>query len=179
MNEGSETFRVVWNGDSETDCVEVCRELQLAAIQYEVSQQPVSRSGRMGVIWKFEVMVLDSDYELAKEALGLGEDGNETEEQEFEIEENVASISQETSHQNQQKALSYLRKWRPDDANVEVWSQNTSDTSSIVKLSLTENLIHFRLERADNGTLKYFVLPEDEYRAREILREIKNGDPPK
>jgi hypothetical protein len=109
----------------------------------------------------------------------LGGDGNETEEQEFEIEENVASISQTTSPQNQQKALSYLRKWRPDDANIEVWSQNVSNTSSIVKLSLTENLIHFRLERGKNGTLKFLVLPEDEYRAREIRREIKNGDPPK
>jgi hypothetical protein len=108
----------------------------------------------------------------------LGEDGNETEEQEFEIEENVSSISQKTSPQNQQKALSYLRKWRPDDANIEVWSQNASEPS-IVELSLTENLIHFRLERAKNGTLKYFVLSEDEYRAREILREIKDGDPPK
>ncbi len=37
MNEGSETFRVVWDGDSETDCVEACRELQLAAIEYRVS----------------------------------------------------------------------------------------------------------------------------------------------
>jgi|SRR5882757_2648063 len=178
MSESSETFRVVWGGDSETECVEACRELQLAAIEYRVSQQPVSRSSRMGVIWKFEVMVLGSDYELAKEALGLGEDGNETEEQEFEIEENTSPISQETSRQNQQKALSYLRKWRPDDANVEVWTQNASEPS-IVELSLTENLIHFRLERANNATLKYFVLPEDEYRAREILREIKNGDPPK
>jgi hypothetical protein len=136
MNEGSETFRVVWDGDSEIDCVEASRELQFAAIEYRISQQPVSKSRRMGVIWKFEITVPDSQYELAKGALGLGEDGNETEEQEFEIEENVALSSQTTSHQNQQKALSYLRKWRPDDANVEVWSQNVSDTSSIVKLSL-------------------------------------------
>jgi hypothetical protein len=133
----------------------------------------------MGVIWKFEVMVLDADYGLAKEALGLGEDDKGTEEQDFAIEESVVPISQKSSPQNKQKALSYLRKWRPDDANVEVWSQNASDTSSIVKLSLTENLIHFRLERGKNGTLKFFVLPEDEYRAREILREIENGDPPK
>ena len=179
MSESSETFRVVWGGDSETDCVEACRELQLAAIEYRVSQQPVSRSSRMGVIWKFEVMVLGSDYELAKEALGLGEDGNEAKELEFEIEENVSSINQKTPPQNQQKApSSYLRRWRPDDANVEVWSQKASEPS-IVELSLTENLIHFRLERVKNGTLKYFVLPDDEYRAREILREIKNGDPPK
>jgi hypothetical protein len=178
MSEGSETFRVVWDGDSETDCVEACRELQLAAIEYRVSQQPVSKSSRMGVIWKFEITVPDSQYKLAKGALGLGEDDKGTEEQDFAIEESVVPISQKTSPQNQQKALSYLRKWRPDDANVEVWSQKASEPS-IVELSLTENLIHFRLERAKNGTLKYFVLSEDEYRAREILREIKDGDPPK
>jgi hypothetical protein len=87
----AQKFRVVWDGDSETDCVEICRELQLAEIQYRVSQQPVSRSSRMRVIWKFEVTVLDSDYRLAKEALGFGEDDNEAEEQDFAIGESVVS----------------------------------------------------------------------------------------
>lgn len=86
------------------------------------------------MIWKFEVMVRDADYRLAKEALGLGEDDKGTEEQDFAIEESVVPISQESSPQNQQKALSYLRKLRPDDANVEVWSQKASEPS-IVELS--------------------------------------------
>ena len=173
----AQKFRVVWDGDSETDCVEICRELQLAEIQYKVSQQPVSRPSRMRVIWKFEVTVLDSDYRLAKEALGFGEDDNETEEQDFAIAESVVPISEASSRQNQPEARSYLGQWRPENATVEVWSQAASDTSSIVELSLTENLIHFRLNRTENGTKKFVVLPEDEYRAREILREIQDGDP--
>src|SRR5215467_2952453 len=48
-------FRQVWDGDSETDCVEACRDLQKAGIKYEVSQLPVGLSGRMGVDWRFEV----------------------------------------------------------------------------------------------------------------------------
>lgn len=46
-------------------------------------------------------------------------------------------------------------------------------------MALRENLIHYRLQRAENGAWRLFVLPEDEPRAREILREIERGEPPK
>ena len=66
-------FRQVWDGDSETDCVEVCHDLQKAGIEYRTTQQPVSRTSRMGVEWKFKVYVLNSDYQSAKRVLGVGE----------------------------------------------------------------------------------------------------------
>jgi hypothetical protein len=72
---------------------------------------------------------------------------------------------------------SYLGKWHPEDATVEVWSQSAENTSSLVELSLKENLIRFRSHSQD-GTRKFFVLPEDESRAREIVREIRVSVPP-
>jgi hypothetical protein len=48
--------------------------------------------------------------------------------------------------------------------------QKRADDSSIVELSLNTNLIRFKSERQDDGTVKLFVLPEDESRAREIVR---------
>jgi hypothetical protein len=175
----TETFRVVWTGDSETDCVETCRDLQLAGIEYKVSQQPVSRSSRMGVIWRFEVGVADSDYGPATQALGLGADDG-AEDQGFEIKESTGPVTEADCREDQTKAAdAYLKPWHAENATVEVWSQGASNTSSIVELSLTENLIHYRLDRTKNGLRRFFVLPEDEHRARKILREIERGEPPK
>src|ERR1700676_1726201 len=63
-------FRQVWDGDSETDCVDICRNLQKTGIETRADQQPVSRSSRMGVDWKFKVYVWASDYQTARRALG-------------------------------------------------------------------------------------------------------------
>jgi hypothetical protein len=130
----------------------------------------------MGVVWRFEVAVPNSDYGLAREALGLGVEGDAAEDQGFEIEESTAPITEAGSREDKTRADVYLRHWRPEDATAEVWSQGASDTSSIVELSLRENLVHYRLDCTKNGTRKFFVLPEDEPRAREILRQIERGE---
>jgi hypothetical protein len=72
----------------------------------------------------------------------------------------------------------YLRKLHPEDAVVEIFSENPENYSSTVKLSLQTNLIRFRAEVPGDGSVKLFVLPEDESRAREIVREIREGKPP-
>ena len=50
------------------------------------------------------------------------------------------------------------------------------DISSGVAMALKENLIHCRVDHRD-GVRKTFVMPEDEARAREIVREIVEGLP--
>jgi hypothetical protein len=47
----------------------------------------------------------------------------------------------------------------------------------IIELALRENQIHARFEKAA-GKNAIFVLPEDEARAREIVREVVEGAPP-
>ena len=169
-------FRQVWYGDSETDCVEVCRDLQKAGIEYRTTQQPVSRTSRMGVEWKFTIYVLDSDYQSAKRALGFGEQ-TESDDSVFEIEEKTATDS-DFNQDYEARSRAYLNHWDSELATVEVGSQPPTDESSTVELSLTENLIHYRVEHLKNGARRYFVHAEDEARAREIVREIKTGDPP-
>jgi hypothetical protein len=133
----------------------------------------------MGVIWRFEVGVPDSDYGPGKQALGLCVQGDAAEDQGFEIEESTTPVTEAGSLEDQTRADAYLKHWHPGGATAEVWSQGASDTSSIIELSLTENLVHYRSDLAKNGIRKFFVLPEDEPRAREILREIEKGEPPK
>lgn len=173
------SFRIIWDGDSETDCVEVCRELKQAGIVYKVAQQPVSRSIRMRVDRRFQVGVPDCDYESARAALGLSAAADDNvEDRAFEIPENIGPISKSSQPDDKSRAAaSYLKAWHPENATVEIWSQVALDT--IVEMALRENLIHYRLQRAENGAYKLFVLPEDEPRAREIVREIEKGEPPK
>jgi hypothetical protein len=47
----------------------------------------------------------------------------------------------------------------------------------LLTASLGENQIHARVAEA-KGVHRLFVLPEDEARAREILREVVEGIPP-
>jgi hypothetical protein len=175
--QNKETFRIIWDGDSETDCVEICRELKRAGIVYRVAQEPVSRSIRMRVNWRFQVGVPDSDYESARAALGLSAAADDNvEDQAFEIPESIGPISKSSQPEDERRATrSYLKAWHPDNATVEIWSQVALDT--IVEMALRENLIHYRLQRDENGAYKLFVLPEDAPRAGEILREIVGGEP--
>jgi len=67
--------------------------------------------------------------------------------------------------------------WFPQDATVEVWSGDQSEMADMLGASLRENKIHVRWEQAV-GKDALFVLPEDESRAREILREVLEASPP-
>jgi len=44
-------------------------------------------------------------------------------------------------------------------------------------MGLRENQIHARFEKA-NGSNAIYVMPDDEVRAREIVREVVEGAPP-
>jgi hypothetical protein len=176
FGDGTEGFRLFWTGDDETDCVEICRDLMSAGVEYRVSQEPVGLSGRMGVTWRFEIVVPRSQFELAKQAAGWAVE-KEPGDQGFELNED-SGITIETEHDHRRSALEYLKPWSSEDATIEICSQRSSDKSSIIELSLRENLVHFRVDREKTGTRKYFVLPQDEARAREILRQIEKGEPP-
>ena len=176
--DNNEQLRRVWGGDSETDCVEVCRDLQRAGIDFSTTQRPVSRSSRMGVEWRFDVYVSSLDYPSARQILGSEEEVEmESREATFEIEESSAPVA-EVDPERHTRVEAYLNRWNPEDATVEVGARDASDESSIVEMSLRENLIRYRLEHLDNGKRKYFVRVGGERRAREILREIERGEPP-
>jgi hypothetical protein len=67
--------------------------------------------------------------------------------------------------------------WFPEDATARVWSTKSGEPSDFLLAALHENGIRCRLDR--NGrSAELFVLPEDEDRAREIVREVVDGQPP-
>jgi hypothetical protein len=67
--------------------------------------------------------------------------------------------------------------WHPEDATVLVWSGNELEGAEFRKLSLRENEIYCRSE--SNGQQQsLYVLPPDEGRAREIVREVGEASLP-
>jgi len=67
--------------------------------------------------------------------------------------------------------------WYPEDATDAVWSTDSSESSDFLIAALHENGINCRIEQQGTHT-KLFVLPHNAARAREILREIAEGQPP-
>jgi hypothetical protein len=61
---------------------------------------------------------------------------------------------------------------------LEVWSGNPEEWGSLFEMSLKENRINYRVTAESDELKRVFVMPEDEVRAREIVREIVEGDPP-
>jgi len=78
-------------------------------------------------------------------------------------------------------AISDANEWLgqryPEDATVLVWSGVGPDVREMIEMSLQENDMLSRSEQ-DAGRTRVFVLPEDEARAKEIVREIVDGEPP-
>ena len=67
--------------------------------------------------------------------------------------------------------------WNPKEAKVKVWSGDESYPGEVIEMALRENQIHARFEKTE-GKNAILVRPEDEARAREIVREIVEGTPP-
>ena len=67
--------------------------------------------------------------------------------------------------------------WFPEDATARVWSTRSDEPTDFLVAALHENGIRCRLDR--NGARgELFVLPDDEARAREIVKEVVEGRPP-
>jgi hypothetical protein len=67
--------------------------------------------------------------------------------------------------------------WYPEDATAEVWRGDQPELGDMIAASLQENQIHSRSSNSA-GNCALFVLPGDEARAQEIVREIVEGAPP-
>ena len=129
-------FRQVWDGDSETDCVEICRDLQKAGIEYRTDQQPVSRSSRMRVNWKFKVYVLASDCQTARRALGPVEE-TESDDSVFEIEEKTGTGG-DLNQEYRARSQAYLNEWDSKRATVASWKARPRDEGILDRRTFAE-----------------------------------------
>jgi len=185
-----EPLRVVWQGNDQGECVFLCQQLKAARMYYDVAQDAESRSLRMQVSWRYQIGVRSSEYDRAKELLGIEDKSADTEDVKDDQDEDEGSgdptlelpdtedstVVEDAIAEERARSSAYLKRWYPEDAIIKVWEQSSEeDHSPAIGVSLNENLIHFRSDLGPEGRREICVLPEDESRAREIVREIVEG----
>ena len=163
----------VWSGDDEGSCVAVCRSLMGADIPYRVLEQ--NRQDLRSRERCFEIWVSTSDAQRAKEIANEGVmDFDDSEEDQAIMELPVRDdLPVEEVHGDWKP-----KNWYPEDATMEVWSGKPKEKDFLIEMSLKENRINYRIKEEDEDLKRVFVIPEDESRAREIVREVVEGEPP-
>jgi hypothetical protein len=173
-----EHLRPIWVGSGQDVCVDLCLQLQAVGILYKVAQNLKSRSGT-AVEWTYVLAVLPPDEAQAKKLLKLPEIVVEDSDEPAE-DEALPGLPEE-NFGDRQKPPSRQRStvhWYPEDATVDVWTQSANDADAIVEMSLKGVGIRMRAQELPDGSTQIFVLPEDEFAAREIVRQIVEGTPP-
>jgi len=84
--------------------------------------------------------------------------------------------AEETAQKVKSAPSARQENWYPEDATAEVWQGEPVEAREIIEMALREDDIRIRWEMQDEKP-KLFVLPEDEERAKEIVREIVEGKP--
>jgi hypothetical protein len=163
----------IWSGDNQESCVAICRSLMGADIPYRVLEQ--NRQDLWNRERHFEIWVSTSDVQIAKEIANEGVLDFDDSEEDQAIMELPArdDLPVEDVHGDWNP-----ENWYSEDATVEVWSGNPKERGFVVEMSLKENRINYRVEASGDEFKKVLVMPEDEVRAREIVREIVKGAAP-
>lgn len=178
-------FCSFWKGGSAREHSEICAVLGREGIPYKTVRRE-DHLFNLAARSPFEIGVPASLFERAKaaanEALGWKE-GAETKGDRLDFDENTPEMELAA----QDEIVQPERPWDPDarqagDATVEVWSGDDPNLADLIRLSLRENQIYCRLvankTETGDGQSTLYVLPADEARAREILREISEASPP-
>lgn len=167
-----ESLEQVWNGEDQQECVRICRGLQRANIPYKVVEQ--NQQSLWNRDQRFIIGVLQLDSQAAMKIANAGQlDFTEEDEEQGTFALPARDdLPVEDVHGDWKP-----KDWCPDDATLEIWSGNLKDWGSIMEMSLKENRINYRVD-LESDLKRVFVMPEDEARAREIVREIVEGAPP-
>jgi hypothetical protein len=144
-------------------CADACLKLRGAHIAYKVTEIPRVLGRQMEPRQEFDIAVPVSQFEKAKEILGiqieLGEEEN------LPSDEEILAVMELPDHGGLPEDDDVRPDWDPEnwnkeDATVEVWSSDQLRPGDTVELSLRENQIHTHLDDS-RGQYKIFVLPED------------------
>ena len=177
--ESEAQMKRVWTCDERESCVYVCAGLRADKIPFKVTQR------KHQVFWNvhehYEIWVPAEFYDKAKAIAEQGcvdfSDGYE-DQKIMELPDAGAGL---VKHDKRNWG------WRPEDASVEVWSEQSEERpwyeemkgrAWMIELSLHENGIGTHTKVSQDGFKRIFVRPEDEFQAREIVAEIESGTPP-
>lgn len=176
----AQALQSVWVGDSATDCASLCEELKNAGIPYRVDEQ--KEIAVRGTIDRYQIEVAEEDYDHAAEITGGfhpealnsvddDEEGYGGEEVFAAQDSGVSGSRWVEGNKREQRGEFY-----PEDATSLVWEGDAESWRGAIEMCLKEFDIPMRCETSD-GKEKLYVLPEDEERAKEIMKEVVTGEP--
>jgi hypothetical protein len=180
----SSSFVTIWAGDDPLKHGEICEALDRRKIPARTLNRE-DRSFNLAAQPAFEVYVPADFTDSARKAI-----------KEIDIAEEAAERSSESGNPEIPAEEGWSEEddeeggtldLNPEEATVEVWSGKDLRTAAMIVSSLRENQILCRSvpviadpknasDEAPPATL--FVFPEDERRAKEIVREIVDAVPP-
>jgi hypothetical protein len=167
-----ESLKEVWLGDDESACISICERFKEADIPFKVNQTHHLIFKRLDS--SFRIGVPPAFYDRANEIIAKDSADQVDEQSAVALPaEDDAITAPDLDHKDWDPA-----NWDPQDANVEVWSENGDATTWMIEASLRENNIYSRTDVLEDGSRKVFVMSNDEARAREIVHEIKDATPP-
>jgi hypothetical protein len=193
-----ESFALLWAGTDSRVHAEICEALD----QQKIPARTLGREDRLfspTMRPEFEVYVPARLLSAAREALHQANPAEDPSE-EFPdsqqlLDSRILEIPAEDrlpNNPDDDDELGDVQNLDPQDTTIEVWSGQDADMAAMITSSLRENHIPCRadLDTSDAdiaepnntseqvGPTRLFVFPEDEKRAKEIIREIVDATPP-
>lgn len=197
------SFALVWSGNDSRLHAEICDTLdheKIPARTLGSEDHLFNFTTRPG----FEVYVPVDLVNSAREAIRQAQltPDEDTEQNSADLLEVPAEDTPSNDNADEYEERRDLRNLDPQDATVEIWSGEDVDMAAMMASSLRENDIPCRsdpdlaeppdITGSDMGgpgtaeneasdetrATRLFVFPEDEKRAKEIVREIVNATPP-
>jgi hypothetical protein len=183
------SFGLLWSGSDPRKHAEVCEALD----RQKIPARTLRREDHLfnaTIHPEFEVYVPVDLMSSAREALhqaNLAEDDSEELAESGTLEIPAEDGPPDDPNDNYEERGDRLN-FDPQDANVEIWSGQDFDMAAMVASSLRENHIPYRSDSditepksASDGTpaTRLLVFPEDEKRAKEIVRQIVDAVPPR
>ena len=171
-------FCSFWKGSDDRVRTELCTVLDEAGIPHKTiyRQDHLFNFNNQS---RYEVGVPASLYEKAeqaiKEAFGTDEETGEDAVPLLPAPDRDPAESEKGLRDAIQDANEWLGPRYPEDATVEVWSGDSIDLLDMIEMSLRESNLLVRTEKTAQPATIY-VLPENEARAKEIVREIVESD---
>jgi hypothetical protein len=163
----------IWTGRNQDACVTLCSELREAKIPYQAFRHQIRAFADAD--GNYRIAVLPEFVQRARQIIEQGnpadaDDATEDGDPELPAQDDKTPTDVDDEHLDWKDEI-------PDDATVEVATETTRDAADMLALALRENDIESRIAIQLDGSRKILVTPEDESRAREIVREVQSGDP--
>jgi hypothetical protein len=170
---GEEGLELLWRGSQGGIFNEIALSLEEAGIRYNKERLDARLNFSSGVA-PLDIWVSAADLEAARKVL----------------EDTLARIAQPVGpapapadppaadFEEWEEPPAIVEDPHPDDATAEVWSGEEEGMALFLKSCLATNGIGCCVERGEAKSFAVRVLPEDEARAKGIVRQVIDGVPP-